>query len=120
MLNKEGLRAERAFASEVMKIFEWSHPRINTPEMLYRKAEQLRHLLDREEFKRLDVVQALRGCTIDQLKDLCRVGMVIWERERARGMGRDTDPLHILKTTIVETAKVEEVDKIFGKIKEAL
>jgi len=107
---KEKMRLERSFAAEVAKIFEWSHPRIETSEVLYRKAAQLRDILAREDFKGCELANSIARLNIDQLKALAKHGMNIWERERTRARGFDLDPLHLLKEAIKAAAQ-EETDK---------
>lgn len=89
---------ERALAAEIAKVFEWGHPRMDTSEVLYMKATQIKDIVAKGDFKELELTKGIARLNIDQLKVLCKCGMDAWERERLRGRGFALDPLHLVKT----------------------
>lgn len=118
MTKKEPYDKERTFAAEIMKIFAWSHPRIQTTELLFRKAKQLRGVVTSEEFADLKLAIVLKRLNIDQMKEVIRSGMNLWEREKMRARVGELEPLHLLKSAIREAAKGAEYRAVFEKIVE--
>lgn len=118
MFNKEKLGLEKAFATEVVKIFYFEPPKILTPDILHQKALALRRRADSENYRKLTVAQMLRAANIDQLRAICKAGVHIWEQERQRGRGWDTDPLHILKSAIRDARAEADhlIEKIAGEV----
>lgn len=111
------IHTERELANEVVKTFMWAHPRVETTEVLLRKAENIRKAAVKHD---IELARQLRRLNIDQLKLLVKAGMDMWEYERTKSRGWHIDPLHLLKVAMREAARREAEAKLESKVFEAI